>query len=337
VLCLFRLPWNGHKVSGRLACVAVVISLVGVGTGFGYGNWRLKDIQSKMVKSPKTRVSIVQGNIPQDQKWDAAFRQNTTEKYIRMSRKSIPGNPDLIVWPETATPFYFGYEKELTAMVRRGITESGKDYLIGSPSFEPGPGTLYYRNSAYLLGSNDRTLGRYDKAHLVPFGEYIPFKKWLPFLGKMVEQVGDFHPGAKGVTLDWKGVQIGVQICYEIIFPGLSATMSNNGAQLLINLTNDAWYGRTSAPFQHFSMTVFRAVENRKSLVRAANTGISGFVDPTGEIRKAGGLFKDIILTDDVPLMKEQTRYAAWGDALPLACLVISAIFVCAAAVRKGQ
>ena len=118
---------------------------------------------------------------------------------------------------------------------------------------------------------------KYDKVHLVPFGEYVPFKKWLPFIGKIVEHVGDFKAGEKGSTLSWKNNRLGVLICYELIFPNLSRQATQNGASALINITNDAWYGRTSAPYQHFSMAVFRAVENRRALVRSANTGFFGF------------------------------------------------------------
>ena len=131
-----------------------------------------------------------------------------------------------------------------------------------------------------MVEMTDRMLGTYDKAHLVPYGEFTPFKEYLPFLGKIVEHVGDFVAGPQGMTLDWQGRKLGIQICYEIIFPELSRLLTKNGAALLVNITNDAWYGTTAGPYQHFSLVALRAVENRRALARVANTGISGFVDP---------------------------------------------------------
>ena len=158
----------------------------------------------------------------------------------------------------------------------------------------------------------------------MPFGEYVPFKKWLPFLGKLVEQVGDFTAGEKGSNLDWGEHRIGMLICYELIFPYLSRENTRNGANLLVNITNDAWYGRTSAPYQHFSMAVFRAVENRRALARSANTGISGFVDPTGKIIAASPIFEEATLTAQIPLMNVSTLYTRFGDWFSLMCVVLS-------------
>jgi apolipoprotein N-acyltransferase len=157
----------------------------------------------------------------------------------------------------------------------------------------------------------------------VPFGEYVPFKKWLPFLGKIVAQVGDFRPGKVGNTIPWRNEQLGVQICYEIIFPRLSRAMAKNGASILINITNDAWFGKTSGPYQHFSMTVFRAVENRRSLARSANTGISGFIDPAGRILASTELLQDAVATQTVPLIKEQSIYTRIGDIFAQVCLAV--------------
>jgi apolipoprotein N-acyltransferase len=166
-------------------------------------------------------------------------------------------------------------------------------------------------------------MGKYDKTHLVPFGEYVPFKKWLPFLGKMVAQVGDFRAGKVGNTIPWRNEQLGVQICYEIIFPELSRAMVRSQASILINITNDAWFGKTSGPYQHFSMTVFRAVENRRSLARAANTGISGFIDPAGRILTSTALLQEAVATQTVPLLKVRSIYTRLGDLFAQACLAV--------------
>jgi len=179
-------------------------------------------------------------------------------------------------------------------------------------------------------------MGKYDKTHLVPYGEYIPFRKWLPFLGKIVAQVGDFKAGTIGNTLQWKDQQVGVQICYEIIFPALSRAMARNNASLLINITNDAWFGKTSGPHQHFSMTVFRAVENRRSLARAANTGISGFIDPAGRILASTALLEEAALTRSIPLLKEKTVYTNTGDLFARVCMGVVTLFTMLEIVRMG-
>jgi apolipoprotein N-acyltransferase len=323
--------WQEKKIKARLAAGSVgTLALVFCFVWF-YGNWRIQSIQKLISHSPSIKTAIVQGNIDQAKKWDPAFQDASTVKYINLSLLTKKHKPDLVVWPETATPFYFLHNARLSEMVKKGVHDTGTDFLIGSPSFNLGKNRVEYFNSAYLIGPEGNVYDRYDKAHLVPFGEYIPFKKWLPFLGKMVEGVGDFNPGKKGHTIKWGDLRLGIQICYEIIFPHLSRAMVKNHASVLINITNDAWYGRTSAPNQHFSMTVFRAVENRRSIIRAANTGISGFIDPCGKVMAATPLFEDATITRPVPVIKEATFYSRFGDLFAWACLGITlvAVFRC--------
>jgi apolipoprotein N-acyltransferase len=179
-----------------------------------------------------------------------------------------------------------------------------------------------------LISPEGRPLGKYDKTHLVPFGEYVPLKRWLPFLGKIVAQVGDFSRGRVGANLEWSRGDLGVLICYEVIFPYISRAAVENGAALLINITNDAWYGRSSAPYQHYSMAVFRAVENRRALVRAANTGISGFIDPAGRIRKSTALFEEAAAARRMPLLTVRTIYNRIGDRFAVACIATAFLLV---------
>jgi len=210
-------------------------------------------------------------------------------------------------------------------MVMQGIAESGTYFLIGAPAFDFRGQQRDYFNSAYLVGPRSEVLGRYDKAHLVPYGEYTPFKEFLPFLGKIVEHVGDFRPGEKGRTIEWKGRKLGIQICYEIIFPELSRAQVRSGAELLITITNDAWYGKTAGPYQHFSMAVFRAVENRRVLARAANTGISGFIDPAGRLLDLTSLMEAAAAVRELPLLDTFTPYTRWGDVGAAICLSAAA------------
>ncbi len=295
-----------------------------------YGKRRIEKTDSAVSDSAGITISVIQGNISQSEKWDSAFQYSTIKKYLNLSRSVAADKSDLIVWPETAAPFYFLYDTGMTKKVQNGVAETGACFLIGSPSFIRNGGNIEFYNSAYMLGPDGKVTGKYDKVHLVPFGEYVPLKKWLPFLGKMVEQVGDFSSGRKGSTVDLNGHSIGVLICYELIFPYLSRAEVINGAGLLVNMTNDAWYGRTGAPYQHFSMAVFRAIENRRALVRAANTGISGFIDPAGRVTGQTPLFEDAVMTKSVPVLKELTFYTRFGDIFALACVAaaISAFLV---------
>ncbi len=316
----------GEKTQNiRQICLAAGITLAVFSASWFYGGARVNATNRQAAAASGHRIAVIQGNIDQAVKWNRAYQASTVDKYLGLSRSASAGHPALMVWPETATPFYFRHNVELTRRVMAGIREVGVDFLIGSNSVDTRSERYTYYNSAYLVSSNGTVAGRYDKVHLVPFGEYVPFKKWLPFIGKMVEHVGDFRPGRQGETLSWNNEKVGVQICYEIIFPSLSRKAVLNGASILINITNDAWYGRSSAPFQHFSMAVFRAVENKRSVVRAANTGISGFIDPTGRIIAATKLYEDDQMTRVVPMIKETTVYTRIGDAFAIACLGLSA------------
>lgn len=312
-----------QQMIGITAMFTIIVALF-----WFYGNGRIRAVDDWVIKSPSVRVSIIQGNIDQTKKWNPAFQKITTEKYINLSLSARDQNPDLVVWPETATPFYFLYNTRLTGMVKRGVKLAGTSFLIGSPSFTSEGNILGYYNSAYLLNPDGRVTGKYDKAHLVPFGEYVPFKKWVPFLGKIVENVGDFKPGRKGDTIRWGKRRLGVQICFEVIFPKLSRAMVQNGANLLVNITNDAWFGRTSAPYQHFSMAVFRAVENKRSLIRSANTGFSGFIDPVGRIISKTPLYTEAVSTQSVPVINQTTFYTRFGDLFAMACLLAGLAYI---------
>ena len=318
--------WQDAEINLGLVTGSVIASTLGIALSWSYGHWRLNTVNHQIESSLKTRIAVVQGNIDQAVKWDPAYQIDTLEKYNRLSLSIVEQRPDLIVWPESATPFYLLYDVKPTELVFEGIRQTATDHLIGSPSFVQSEDVVRYFNSAYLISPQTKSMSKYDKTHLVPFGEYVPFKKWLPFLGKIVAQVGDFKAGPEGKTLIWKSEKLGVQICYEIIFPRLSRAMAENNASLLINITNDAWFGKTSGPYQHFSMTVFRAVENRRTLVRSANTGISGFIDPVGRVLASTPLLQDAALVRSVPLLKERTIYTRFGDLFAQACLASALI-----------
>lgn len=313
--------WHNASVSKPVLFGATAVFAAGLLLTWIYGAWRIQSIDHLMAASPTARVAVIQGNIDQAIKWDPAHQVAAIKTHQRLSLSAKSENPDLIVWPESATPFYMFYDKRPTEMVIAGIEHADIDFLIGSPSVARQGKSVIYYNSAYLISPATENLSKYDKTHLVPYGEYVPFERWLPFLGKLVAQVGDFRPGKPGKTLPWKESAIGIQICYEVIFPGLSRALVKNDAALLINITNDAWFGTTSGPYQHFSMTIFRAVENRRALARAANTGISGFIDPVGRILTSTPLLEEAALTRPLPMLRLITFYTRFGDLFALACL----------------
>ncbi len=316
----------GTTISRRLRVVSVGLLVVVLGAVLGYGQWRMGAVDRRAAAAPDRTVSLLQGNIDQRIKWDPAHQEATLKIYFRLARRALARKPDLIVWPETAAPFYFGNDRRLTHMLQKGVAELGVYQLVGSPLVLGRADQYLFYNSAFLLRPDGTLAGRYDKAHLVPFGEYVPFKKYLPFLGKIVEQVGDFQAGRRGATIAWEGHHLGVLICYELIFADLSRAAAANGADLLVNITNDAWYGRSGAPYQHFSMAVLRAVETRRTLVRAANTGISGVIGPTGRILARTPIFEEAVVTRRVPLLTEKSLHVRVGDAFAMACLAFSVL-----------
>ena len=323
-----RQDWQGQKTGPKQLFVFALMVGGMLGAVWCYGAWRIPTMEDRISRAPHKRITIVQGNIDQTKKWDPAYQISTIEKYLELSKTEPANRPDLIVWPETAMPFYFVNHIPLTKMVMQGIQSGATDTLLGSPAYTRETQQVQYYNRAFLVRSDGIIADIYDKAHLVPFGEYVPLKRWLPFLGKMVEHVGDFSAGTFGDTLDWGEHKIGALICYELIFPFLSRIAVQNGAELLINITNDAWYGKTSAPYQHFSMAVFRAVETRRALVRSANTGISAFIDPIGRVVSETPLFEDAIIGENIPLMSGQTPYVRFGDVFAISCVIAAMVIM---------
>lgn len=313
-------PWQSHQISRRCVVASTTVIVLTLGAVIFYGILRLGSVDHAVSRAKKAEVAVVQGNIDQANKWDPRFQMLTTVKYKRLSKAAAAEPLDLIIWPETATPFFFLQDKILSGIVVESIRSIGIPFIIGSPSYANAQNKQIYYNSAYLINSKGSSDGRYDKVHLVPFGEYVPIKRWLPFIDKLVAQVGDFKRGKTGNTLKWRNHDIGMQICYEVIFPSLSREMVRNGADFLVNITNDAWFGRTGAPYQHFSMAVLRSVENRRFLARAANTGISGFIDPCGRILKTTQLNQEASATESIALLPMRSLYSRWGD-WPLAIL----------------
>ncbi|MXX11193.1 MAG: apolipoprotein N-acyltransferase [Nitrospira sp. SB0677_bin_15] len=291
---------------------------------------------SQLHVSPVDRltIGIVQPNIDQAHKWDQAYRVKTLEQYRRLTETVSPQS-ELILWPEAATPFLFEQEPAYQSLVT-GMTKNAEVPLVlGSPTLRrQSDGTPYLLNSAYLLNPSGEISGRYDKQHLVPFGEYIPLQRMLFFLDKLVVGIGDFEPGPGPTLLDFergpdrRKTRFGVAICFEVIFPDLVRRLALEGANFLVTITNDAWFGNTVAPHQHFGMVVFRAVENRMAFARAANTGVSGFIDPTGRILMTTPIFAERAVIGSIPLSTPSTVYTRFGDVFAWTCVIMALILL---------
>ncbi len=312
-----------RKISCRSILIVLCYTLVLVGAALTYGRGRIQAIDSLIQTAPKPNISVIQGNIRQDLKWDKTFKKGTIERYGSLSLGMAIPPPELIIWPETALPFYYGrdplYSNQVDAYVRKAKTH----FLVGSPAFERGRDEIRFYNRAYMLNPLALVTGSYDKTHLVPFGEYVPLENYLSFLGKITQQAGNFSSGDKRFApLAFKDHRTGVLICFEILFPSVARAFVKNGADMLTTITNDAWFGNTSAARQHFSIAVLRAVENRRSVVRAANTGISGFIDPVGRVLEETGLFTRAAITRPVPTLEEISFYTRHGEVLGMAALV---------------
>ena len=310
---------NGRKRT--LFCETAVVCVL-LAAMLGYGQFRIGAIEKLCRNAKSLDVVLVQGNIDQNIKWNALYQEKTIDIYRSLSLESGISRGGLIVWPETAAPFYFQRPDALQKRVLDVAKTTGATLLLGSPSYGEEQGNVYYGNSAFLVSPDGSFSNKYDKVHLVPYGEYVPLRRWFPFIGKLVAGIGDFRPGNGYKPLQSNEGRLGVLICYEGIFPEASRDYKQGHAELLVNITNDAWFGDSSAPYQHLSMTVFRAIESRLSLVRAANTGISAFIDPTGAIIFKTPTFARTVLKGSTKLIDEKTFYAAYGDQFVYLCFV---------------
>ncbi len=320
----------------RLAVVLVTAGLLAV--VWMHGEWRLGQT---LPEAGRLKVGLVQASIAQDEKWDAAHAWANVDRHLELTRRAHAQGARLVVWPESALPFLFDRTPVVAAQLRKMVQESGLFLLFGNDDREEREderGRIWV--GAKMLDPQGAVVLRYHKMRLVPFGEYVPLQSVLTlggrFSAKLVQEVGEFTPGEEYAVGAVDGHPIAAFICYEAIFPDLVREFAARGAQLLVNITNDGWYGRTSAPYQHFAMAKFRAVENERYLVRAANTGITAVVDPHGRVLDRTELFERTVLVREVPLLAGSTFYTRHGDVFAWACLG-AAVALTAAGLRKRE
>ena len=336
----------------KIPVIPIIVASLTLVVVLRYGYIRLNNIFT----GEPMKVCVVQGNIPQNKKWDGDFCEDILKKYERLTALAAEERPDLIIWPETAVPGFMESDGALLSRVRSIAVSAGTPLLAGTPR-ETGGMTCF--NSATLFSGEGAIIDTYDKMRLVPFGEYIPFRNKLSFVEKFAHNpIGDFTPGddhtvfalslRRALKSDGEGRKLTKKarfsplICFEDIFPDLSRRRVAEGASILVNMTNDAWFMDSGAPYQHAQCSVFRAVENRTSVVRAANTGLSCFIDQNGRITgrvEAGG--KDIFVegyrSHEVILSRAASFYTRRGDVFAYACMIFVAVFLALALVTARK
>ena len=305
---------RGSRVAAAVLATVLVI-----------GVWGASRIRGgALVRQGQTvRIGLVQGNIRQEDKWNPALASAILDRYLVLSREAAAQGAQLIIWPESATPFFFEEDPAGGAAIRQLARETGAYLLVGSDQIERDKTPRYY-NSAFLVRPDGEVAEVYRKIHLVPFGEYIPLKKLLFFAGPLVESVSDFSPGDQTVALPIGKQWASTAICYEVVYPDLIRAFVLAGSELLTTITNDAWYGRSSAPHQHFQQAAMRAIEQGRYLARAANTGVSGIVDPYGRVVRRTPIFEEQIVVDEVHYLSGRTIYGTVGDLFAYICVALT-------------
>jgi len=288
-------------------------------------------------------AAVIQGNVSSDIHWDAvepAEVRRLFDEHMALTRQAYDRGARLIIWPEFTVPLCFSCPGEpyetMKAALQDYARQSGATLLIGTSEQAGPPEDRRYFNTAMCLHP-DLQATRYAKMHLVPFGEYTPYKKVFFFVEKLTRAVGDLTPGTDQVLHEHEGRRFGSPICYEVIFPALVRGFTRRGADFLVTITNDGWYGPTSAPYQHFAQAVLRAVENRRFLLRAATTGISGVVDPCGRVLAESRIMTRTFLLGHVVPRRGLTPYVRFGDVVPVAGLTIAVLSLILAFVRRKR
>jgi apolipoprotein N-acyltransferase len=313
--------------TGRRRITAIAAAVLGLTSLGAWGSWRIAEGSLTREGTP-LRVGLVQGNIAQADKWNPREARRIFTTHIAMTRDVVRRGAQYVLWPESSTPFMFEEDEEGGEAVRGLARELGVPILFGSDQIvREGVPRMY--NAAFLVTPSGETAAVYRKIHLVPFGEYIPMKSWLTFVSPLVDSLAEFAPGDSMVMLPLSiaaGTHLtSTAICYEVVYPALVREAVQAGSELLTTITNDGWYGQSSAPYQHFALASMRAIEQGRYLARAANTGISGVVDPYGRVVRRSAIFEQAGLVEDVRLLTSRTIYSRVGDVVAYVAIVLTA------------
>ena len=310
---------------GRIKAVAGAAAIV-VGIA-AWGTWRVADGSLTRQGTP-IRVGLIQGNIAQGDKWNPREARRIFTTYIAMTRDAVRRGAEYVIWPESSTPFTFEDPEEdpaSDATLRDLAREVRVPILFGSEQFVRAGVPARY-NAAFLLGPDGRTAAVYRKMHLVPFGEFFPLQRWITFVAPLVQRFVPFSAGESVAMLPVGAHPTSTAICYEIVFPSLTRQAVAAGSELLTTVTNDGWYGRSSAPYQHFELASMRAIENGRYLARAANTGISALVDPYGRVVAQSSIFEQVDVIGEARFLTGRTVYSIMGDVIAYVAIALTAV-----------
>jgi len=321
--CVFKI--RGARVDYFISKVIVTVLLIAMTVTYGFIK---SDLVRRDIAGAKTvQLGMIQGNIAQDAKWEVKLAKKHLNAYRSEAAKLVKTPVDLIVWPEASFPWYLKTDIKTIEPQYLGM----EDNILGTTPFTflgaitEDPANNYH-NSAVLLDSKGDVLNIYNKVHMVPFGEYVPLQKILFFLERIALPSGTFIPGTSNVPVKAGDMHFVPLICYEDIFPELSRKSVLKGGEFLLNITNNAWFGETSAPYQQLALSVFRAVENRRYLARTTNTGVSAIIDPTGKQVVESSLFEPATIVANVARLSALTIYTRLGDWFAWGCVAYMAL-----------
>jgi apolipoprotein N-acyltransferase len=316
------LAWIWHtRHPGPLAIALAVVTAWG-----GYGLWAM----NRPLEGPTLKVAVVQGNVTQDEKWDRSQADphlSMLDRYLGLT--GTVADAKLVIWPESAIPMFLREDPRVWDRLAQEAKQRGQTLMTGGFHRDLGSdGEWKVYNAVSAWSPSAGNLGFDFKRHLVPYGEYVPGRKWMPdFMAGLNLLPYDLTPGETPRPFSVEGLRIGTSICFDSIFPDvIRKTAAVSDALVLV--TNDAWYKRTAAPWQHLAQGALRAVENRRYFIQAANTGASGIVDPYGRVVKTAPLFEPTVVTGEIRAVPEQTPYNRFGDWLSILALAGSALLV---------
>src|SRR5688572_49813 len=318
----FALLTSGRSRLKAIAAAAVVL----VATG-AWGAWRIQDGSLTREGTP-VRIGLAQGNIEQSDKWRPGEARRIFTTYIGLTRDMARRGAQYVIWPESSTPFTFESDPVGEQQMRALAREVKVPILFGSDQQVVVGGEPAHYNAAFQLNPDGTTGAVYRKIHLVPFGEFVPMSEWLTFFPPLVQTLAGFapfKPGDSMVMLPVGERLTSTAICYEVVYPSLVREAVLGGSELLTTITNDGWYGHSSAPYQHFEMASMRAIEHGRYLARAANTGISGVIDPYGRVIAESAIFEQVGLVQEARFLTTRTIYTTIGDLIAYLALALVA------------
>ncbi|MCK4386138.1 MAG: apolipoprotein N-acyltransferase [candidate division Zixibacteria bacterium] len=333
IVCLNLIIYLTIKHKKRIS-LAISIFAILIILPYIYG-W---SIMSETIVGNNVKIALLQGNIEPKVKWDERFLDYNIHTFINMSKKAAEEDVDLILWPETAAPCYLASESVYMDRIQKTSDSLNIPLLVGTNDYEATKERRFlYYNSAFLFKPKEKYPQIYNKIHLVPFSEKIPYDEKLRISDKVQLGQSDFSSGRSLTIFQIPEGRFATLICFESVYPALVRDFVRQGTDFLVNITNDGWFGKTQGPFQHARIAVFRAIENRISIARCANTGVSMFIDPFGRVSFATEIFVRTIVIDQIPSKLKKTFYTRHGDWFAQGCFLVSFFLILASLIKRKE